>query len=96
MPRLIHKTLTITDEKTGQTWTEQVLDFDAYWQVDFEGNLNPDGSYLYEKSRYPTAADAKKQRELERAANTTWQNEAQEKAKALRKARKQANKPPQQ
>ena len=57
----------------------EVLDEDAYWHLDWEGNEDADGTLLYAKVAFPKLSDAQRQqamekvaRDAERATHRAW------------------------
>jgi hypothetical protein len=74
---------TITKPVTIPARTIEVLDEDAYWKLDWQGNLDEDGGqFLYAKVAYPTIGDAHRQHTLEKR---TRDRDREDSFKAVRK-----------
>jgi hypothetical protein len=70
--------------------TIEVLDIDAYWNLDYQGNLADEGDQpmcLYAKVAWPTLADAMRQFQTERLAREA---EGQKARKGTQEARRAA------
>lgn len=51
--------------------TVQRLDEDAYWHLNWQGNEDPEGGFLYAKVAFPSLADAQRQHRLEATQGQT-------------------------